>query len=111
MVRSCLGYPGNRCGALITGASRCGDCQRALYRLRNAARPPGERQFYSSAAWRKLAAAVVAAADGRCQSCGAEGVTLTAGHRVSIRLSPGRALDPSNLRAECRSCQNRAQNR
>jgi 5-methylcytosine-specific restriction endonuclease McrA len=59
---------------------------------------------YASAAWRRLADAVVAAATG-CAYCGRTDVKLTADHIIGIRRDPSRALDPSNLLAACRSCQ------
>ena len=106
MMRACLGYPGFRCGRLVRGASRCGDCQRAAWRHWNANRDPFARKVYASAAWRRLADAVVAAASG-CAYCGRADVKLTADHIIGIRRDPSRALDPSNLLAACRSCQER----
>jgi 5-methylcytosine-specific restriction protein A len=101
--RPCLG-----CGRLISSGARCADCQCAMWRHKNVDRPPGERVFYSSAAWRNLAARVVAEAGGICQGCGTTGVPLTGGHLISIRRRPDLALDPENVRAECRSCQRNA---
>src|SRR4051812_37979052 len=110
MKRSCLGYPGYRCGRIVSGASRCDDCRRATYRVRDQHRPPGERAFYASAPWKRLASAVVDAAEA-CATCAtSKALTqLTAGHLLSIRRHPALALDPSNVVAQCRPCQNRMQ--
>ena len=108
MKRPCAGpRPGTRCptGALVAGRPRCDACRRAKQQHRNLTRPPGERQFYGSAVWRRLAASVVAAAEGVCAGCGATDRPLTAGHRLAIRQRPDLALVPENVRAECRSCQ------
>lgn len=112
MKRVCLGYPGHRCPRLVSGASRCPDCQRAMYRDRNSRRPPGERAFYGSAAWIGLARAAVAAAD-RCATCGTStAITkLTGGHRISRRERPDLALDPFNVIAQCIPCQSRMKQR
>lgn len=104
MLRACLGVNGRRCGRLIRGANRCGDCQRALWRLRAATRDPFIKRLYARNAWRTLAESVVAAASG-CAYCGRTDVKLTADHVVAIRLDPSRALDPTNVVACCRSCQ------
>jgi 5-methylcytosine-specific restriction endonuclease McrA len=105
MRRPCLS-----CGRLIeANASRCTDCQRAVWRQKNAQRPQFERMVYSSAEWKRLRAQVVADADGACFHCGAVGVPLSADHIVSVRDEPSLALEPSNLRAACRSCQRRRQ--
>lgn len=109
MTRACLGYPGYRCGRLVRGASRCGDCQRAAWRARQRGRDPWEVAFYGSAAWRTLARAVVDAAEA-CATCGTPKalVKLTAGHRVAIRKRPDLALVPELVIAQCRPCQERA---
>jgi len=110
MMRPCLGpRPGVRCGALVSGRSRCGPCQAARYRYRDAQRDPFARRLYGSVAWKRLSTAVVDAAD-RCAWCGTpKGVVkLTAGHIVSVALDPSRALDPDNVAASCASCQERA---
>lgn len=100
MMRPCLGLPGRRCGRLIKSGSRCLECQRALYRLRNAQRDPWARAFYHCAAWRRLADAVVAAAD-RCAWYGTPKgiVQLTAGHIVGIAQDRSLAFEPSNVAA------------
>jgi 5-methylcytosine-specific restriction endonuclease McrA len=104
VTRVCLGYPGHRCGRLVERANRCEACQRALYRIRNATRDPIARRIYASNAWRRLAEQVVASAAG-CFYCGRADVKLTADHVVSIRRDPSRALDPTNVVAADRSCQ------
>jgi 5-methylcytosine-specific restriction endonuclease McrA len=108
MVRPCLGYPGYRCPRLIQGASRCGDCQRAKYQVRNRQRDPWIRAFYGSSAWKALRIAVVEVAD-RCAWCDRpkSEVRLSAGHVVSIAKDRSLALSPENVRASCASCQER----
>ena len=76
-----------------------------MWRRKDANRPPFERAFYHSASWRRLASTTVAAANGICASCGAEGRVLTGGHVVPIRFDLTLALEPSNVAAQCRSCQ------
>ena len=108
MKRSCLGYPGYRCGRLVEGASRCTPCQQAVYRARNHNRPPGERQFYGSSQWKRLASAVVDVADA-CAICRTPKhlTRLTGGHLIPIRERPDLALDPGNVAAVCVPCQSR----
>jgi 5-methylcytosine-specific restriction endonuclease McrA len=104
--RACL-----TCGRVIPGnRERCVDCQRARWRQRNYERPAFERQLYSSAAWRKLADAVVADADA-CTYCGTPTEKLTADHVETLRNRPDLALDPENVVAACRSCQERRKHR
>jgi hypothetical protein len=69
-------------------------------------RDPVARLIYSSAAWRKLAKGVRDNATG-CAWCGASGVYISADHIASIRDRPDLALEPSNVVAACRSCQER----
>jgi hypothetical protein len=80
-----------------------------MYQIRNAARDPWVRSFYHSAAWRRLADAVVFAAD-RCAWCGVPKTVakLTGGHIVGIAQDRSLALEPGNVAASCRSCQERA---
>jgi ribosomal protein S14 len=106
MVRACLGYPGYRCPRLVKGGNRCADCQRAVYRIRDLERPPGERAFYGSAAWKSLATAAVEAADA-CATCGTPKAytRLTGGHRIPIRQRPDLALEASNVIPQCIPCQ------
>lgn len=68
--------------------------------------PPGKvsNPLYGSPAWRQLRAAVVEAAGGVCQGCGARGVRLYGDHVVELRDDPGRALEPSNVAALCAKC-------
>jgi 5-methylcytosine-specific restriction endonuclease McrA len=106
MTRSCLGYPGHRCGRLLPSGNRCPNCQRSVWRIWNANRNPVARRIYASNAWKELARRVVAAAAG-CFYCGRSDVQLTADHVVSIGLDPSRALDPTNVVAADRSCQER----
>lgn len=102
IMRPCL-----TCRRLIPqGPSRCTECQRAEWRRQNRQRPPHERAIYSSQAWRKLAEAVVAGAT-RCAWCGAFGAKLSADHISPIRVAPELALDPVNVVAACRGCQER----
>jgi len=110
-VRPCLGYPGYRCNRLIQGGSRCVDCQRATYRIKNATRPQFEIRIYSSSAWKRLRDQVMAEADGVCHWCGATDVELSADHVRTVREYPELALEPSNVVAACRSCQRQRQNR
>jgi 5-methylcytosine-specific restriction endonuclease McrA len=104
-VRACLS-----CGRVIRTGPRCPECTRAKHQRRNLNRPAGERTFYSSAAWRRLADATVAAADA-CATCGTSNLVakLTAGHLRSTRGYPDLALEPSNVVAQCASCQRRMQ--
>jgi 5-methylcytosine-specific restriction endonuclease McrA len=104
MTRSCLGYPGHRCGRLIPSGNRCGDCQRGAWRHWNARRNPVARSVYRSNVWKELARRVVVSAAG-CFYCGRSDVQLTADHVVSIRVDPSRATDETNLVPACRSCQ------
>jgi hypothetical protein len=109
VMRVCLGVPdGPRCGKLIRSGSRCIDCRRATWRLRQRHRDPREVAFYGSAAWKRLARAVVDAADA-CATCGTPKTmaVLTAGHRLSVRSHPDLALHPSNVLPQCRACQER----
>ncbi len=108
-MTTCLGLPGRRCGALIKIGPRCDPCRRAMYRIRDAQRDPWVRNFYRSSAWRRLADAVVAAAD-RCAWCGTPKgiVQLTGGHIIGIAQDRSLALEPSNCAASCRACQERA---
>lgn len=109
-MRACLS-----CSRLIRSGSRCPDCQRAKWRAKEATRNPRERQLYGSATWQKLRLRVLEAADGRCQAptqpdgrlCGLPCDTV--GHVIPLRQRPDLALEPSNLRAECRSHQRYAQ--
>lgn len=95
------------CGRLIeANRSRCMDCQRAEWRRKNRLRPAFERALYGSAAWKKLASAVVAGAS-RCAWCGASGVPLSGDHVTPVRAAPDLALEPDNIVAACRSCQER----
>ena len=106
-MRACLGpRPGIRCGALVSGRSRCGPCQAARSRYRDAQRDPFARRRYGSAEWKSLSRAVVGNAE-RCAWCGTpKGVVrLTGGHIVSVALDRSRALDPTNVAASCASCQ------
>jgi 5-methylcytosine-specific restriction endonuclease McrA len=105
MYRSCLGVDGRRCGRLIeTNRRRCRECQRANDRAHNAARPLVLRQLYSSSAWQRLRADVVAS--GQCHWCDAVGLRLVGDHVVSPLDRPDLALEPSNIVAACYSCNN-----
>jgi 5-methylcytosine-specific restriction endonuclease McrA len=75
-----------------------------MYQHRNQHRDQFARRLYGLSAWKSLARSVVEAAD-RCAYCGRTDVQLTADHVVALRLDPSLALDPDNLRAACRSCQ------
>ena len=101
MKRPCL-----TCG-IPTTRTRCPEHTRAKYRERQATRPLFEVQLYASADWRRLADAVVEAAD-RCHWCGTSRlvVPLTADHVLTVRNRPDLALEPGNVVAACRSCQN-----
>ena len=101
MKRMCLS-----CRRLIDRGSRCVECQRAEWRRKKRLRPAYERSLYGSAAWRRLSLAVTRAA-GACHWCGAIGVQLTADHITPVRADPYLALEPGNVVAACRSCQER----
>lgn len=103
LMRACLD-----CGR-PSPAARCPEHTRAKYRERQRTRDPRPVAIYASSEWRRLADAVVASAS-RCAWCGTSaGVSkLTAGHIVSIAEDPSRALDPANVAASCRPCQERA---
>jgi 5-methylcytosine-specific restriction endonuclease McrA len=107
--RLCLGVEGRRCGNLTT-ATRCDGCRRAHQRLRSASRPRYETRIYSSAAWQRLRAQVLAE-ERACAWCGTTTRPLTAGHIRSLRQYPELALERDNVRASCRSCQNLHQHR
>lgn len=93
MRRTCID-----CGALTPmGMPRCGPCRATWL---------AGRRVYGSAAWRRIATEAIAAADS-CAYCRRADVKLTADHVVAIRSDPSRALDPSNVVACCRSCQER----
>jgi 5-methylcytosine-specific restriction endonuclease McrA len=99
VLKPCLG-----CGRPTKG-SRCTECQRAVWRQRQATRDPGPVAIYKSAEWRRLADAVVAEAIG-CHWCRRQGVRLTADHIVAMTVDLSLALEPSNVVAACYSCQN-----
>ena len=109
MMRQCLGGPnGIGRGHLIPGGSRCAEHQRAMYRFRQRTRDPGPVRLYGTRRWKNLAAAVIAEAVA-CHWCGTpKAITkLTADHVCPVRTHPSLALDPANVVAACRSCQNR----
>ncbi len=64
--------------------------------------------FYSSVAWRRLRHDALAAADGKCELCGARGgeggAVLHVDQVEPISKNPARRLDPSNLQVLCESC-------
>lgn len=99
------------CGTPTTG-SRCPEHTRAKYRERQRTRDPIPVQVYATAAWRRMADAVVAEADA-CHWCGTPAYVakLTADHIHPIRERPDLALEPSNVVAACLSCQNRRRGR
>jgi hypothetical protein len=106
--RSCLS-----CGRLIPAKmSRCVECQHARWRQSNQRRPRFEVELYASAAWKRLASSVVLSAD-RCHWCGTSAylVKLTADHILTVRDRPDLAVEPSNVVASCRSCQERRKQR
>jgi 5-methylcytosine-specific restriction endonuclease McrA len=106
MKRACIGIPGRPCGRILDRGNRCEPCQSAKYRLRNQQRDPFAKRLYSSSAWKQIRDRVVRSAD-RCFYCGRSDVKLTADHVVAIRIDPSRALDPTNIVAADRSCQER----
>lgn len=83
------------CGALAVANGRCG----AHPKL-----PWSGAGRGSTWAWRKLRAAVLEAADHRCQACDAPATEVD--HIVPLAF--GGTDDPGNLRALCRRCHNRA---
>jgi 5-methylcytosine-specific restriction endonuclease McrA len=105
-----------RCGSLFTPTAglraRCRECQRADYRDREARRPAIQKATYASRAWQELARAVVAAAV-ECTWCHtpASRTKLTADHVVPVKDAPGLALEPGNVVAACRSCQEKRKRR
>lgn len=109
MLRPCLGTGSGPCPTreLVTG-SRCEPCQRAKYKAREQARPMAQRITYHSTAWKRLARAVVDAAS-ECAWCHVPAwrAKLTADHILRVVDRPDLALDPSNVVAACRSCQER----
>lgn len=109
MMKACAS-----CGATIPASlgARCAPCRKAKYRERERIRPPVTRRLYGSAAWHELARAVVAAADA-CHWChtSAAVAKLTADHVVRVIDRPDLALEPDNVVAACRSCQERRKHR
>jgi 5-methylcytosine-specific restriction endonuclease McrA len=107
MKRPCLS-----CGRLVDRGPRCPDCQRATYRQRARTRDPAIINLYGSAAWRSLADAVVAEAEA-CHWCGTSGAMtkLTADHIYPVRTHRDLALEPQNVVAACRGCQERRKRR
>jgi 5-methylcytosine-specific restriction enzyme A len=102
-LRPCL-----TCGR-PTPRSRCPACERAHQRDRDHARADDPiRAFRRSAAWRRTSEAFRAAHPDACGLCGATS-DLTTGHVIPLArcLGSGLELDWSNLRVECRSCQNK----
>jgi hypothetical protein len=101
----CVGVPGLSrfpclgCGRVTTGIP----CPRCSV-LEGRRRAPA-RSIYDSAAWHRLARAVVSGAS-RCHWCGRTGVRLSADHVLGLRARPDLALDPSNLVPRCYACQN-----
>jgi len=82
--------------------------QRAKTRAVSSAKryDPKFRQFYSSAAWKRLRERKVIQ-DPLCQDCMAKGVvkaTMDVDHMEELKNNWGRRLDYSNLRSLCRSC-------
>jgi 5-methylcytosine-specific restriction endonuclease McrA len=86
------------------------ECQRAEWRRKNNLRPGHEKAIYGSSAWQQLARSVVAGAT-QCYWCHATDVQLTADHITTVRAAPRLALEPSNVVAACRSCQERRKQR
>jgi hypothetical protein len=92
--------------------ARCTECQRAAYRSRERYRPPVQRAVYGSTAWKALARSVVALAV-ECHWCHEPSwrTKLTADHIERVVERPALALDPSNVVAACRSCQEKRKHR
>jgi 5-methylcytosine-specific restriction endonuclease McrA len=86
--------------------------RRASYRERERRRPAAQKAVYSSSGWHRLAALVVAVAT-ECHWCHtpATRVRLTADHVVPIVTDPSLGLEPSNVVAACRGCQERRKRR
>jgi 5-methylcytosine-specific restriction endonuclease McrA len=112
MMRQCLGTAAGRCSRFITKGSRCPDCRRGKERERQRTRDPLPVRVYASTEWRRLARAVVDGAD-RCAWCGTSAalVKLTADHIYPVRERPDLAIEPSNVVAACRGCQERRKQR
>ena len=91
-----------RCPGYAERGARCLLHARQYNRAKEAARPPGLRQMYSSAAWRKLRAEAVAG--GQCHWCGVVAVRLVGDHVVSPIELPDLALEPANVVPSCYSC-------
>jgi 5-methylcytosine-specific restriction endonuclease McrA len=99
------------CGRL-SPATRCPEHTRQRQRDRDAARRDDPiRVFRRSAAWIRTSREFRAAHPDLCVLCGTS-ADLTTGHIIPLAelLAGGRmdlALDWSNLRVECRACQNK----
>lgn len=114
MKRPCID-----CGALyapsrVTPRGRCEPCQLASYRRYNSTRrDPVARRVYSSAAYVRARAEVMAGAEccAWCHRHVSECGPLTAGHLRPIRSDPEMAADPAGLAPSCRSCQEREKHR
>jgi 5-methylcytosine-specific restriction endonuclease McrA len=106
MLRRCLDCP------RLSPNSRCPEHTRAHQRARDLARSGDPiRVFRRSAAWIRTSREFRAAHPAVCVLCGATS-DLTTGHVIPLAelAATGRmdlALDWSNLRVECRACQNR----
>jgi 5-methylcytosine-specific restriction endonuclease McrA len=109
-VRPCLE---RGCRELIPlTATRCPAHQRARYAERARSRDPLPVAIYASAAWRQLAREVVDSAEA-CHWCGTlpAMAKLTADHIYPVRTHPDLALEPDNVVAACRGCQERRKRR
>lgn len=101
-LRPCLG----RCGVLVSSASsRCYACRLKASRQYDATRP-AHHAVYRTPEWRRLSAALRAAAT-RCHWCLKPTRRLVADHVIPLSERPDLALDRGNLVASCFSCNTR----
>jgi hypothetical protein len=96
-MTTCLG-----CGRLVSPGPRCPDCLSRQRRTYDQTRP-AHHAIYRTAGWRRLSAAVRAAAT-RCHWCGKWTQRLVADHIVPVGQRPDLALEPSNVVASCVGC-------
>lgn len=109
MKKPCL-----KCG-VPTQDSTCPPCLATLpvrRRTENAPKPSSTQRGYDKA-WRDMARSVLVRDHWTCQVCGVHlgKGTATVDHIIPVSLAPHLRLDPSNLRAACRSCNSRKRDR
>lgn len=118
--RPCLGVNDRRCGARVTGSSRCHHCQAEWESTREQARAGSRRvhepwrRLYRASQWQRARAARLVMDEGRCVDCGSTKGT-SVDHTIPLRELWGKhggftpsfiaaACDLSRLRTRCASC-------